>query len=44
MLYEVITAIQIGEALQEAHAKEIVHRDIKADNVMLNSKGRNNFV
>ncbi len=33
-------AIQIGEALQEAHSKGIVHRDVKADNVMLNAKGQ----
>jgi serine/threonine protein kinase len=33
-------AIQIGEALQEAHAKGIVHRDIKADNIMVNSKNQ----
>jgi len=31
-------SIQIAEALQEAHAKGIVHRDIKADNIMVNSK------
>ena len=32
--------IQIGEALQEAHGKGIVHRDIKADNIMVNSKNQ----
>jgi Tol biopolymer transport system component/predicted Ser/Thr protein kinase len=31
-------AIQIGEALQEAHSRGVVHRDIKAENVMVDSK------
>lgn len=33
-------AVQISEALQEAHGKDIVHRDIKADNIMLNTKNQ----
>jgi serine/threonine protein kinase len=36
----VTIASQIGEAMQEAHTKGIVHRDIKADNVMLTSRGQ----
>jgi len=31
-------AIQIAEALQEAHTHGIVHRDIKAENIMVNTK------
>ena len=33
-------AIQIGEALQEAHSHSIVHRDIKPENIMVNSKNQ----
>ena len=33
-------AIQIGEALNAAHSKGIAHRDIKADNIMLNSNNQ----
>ncbi|MGB6122117.1 MAG: serine/threonine-protein kinase, partial [Bacteroidota bacterium] len=33
-------AIQIGEALQEAHSKGIVHRDVKAENIMVNSRNQ----
>lgn len=33
-------AIQIGDALQEAHSKGIVHRDVKTDNIIVNSKNQ----
>lgn len=32
--------VQMAEALQEAHAHGIVHRDIKAENVMVNTRGQ----
>ncbi|MBI1804708.1 MAG: protein kinase [Ignavibacteriae bacterium] len=38
---DVITyAIQIGEALHEAHTRGIIHRDVKSDNIMVNSKNQ----
>jgi len=33
-------ATQIGEALQEAHSKGVVHRDVKTDNIMVNDKNQ----
>jgi serine/threonine protein kinase/Flp pilus assembly protein TadD len=33
-------AIQIGEALQEAHSKGVVHRDVKPENIMVNTKSQ----
>lgn len=33
-------AIQIAEALQEAHAHGIVHRDVKSENIMVNAKNQ----
>ncbi len=33
-------AIEIGEALQEAHSKGVIHRDIKSDNIMVNLKNQ----
>ena len=33
-------AIQVLEALEEAHSKGVIHRDIKPQNIMLSSSGR----
>jgi non-specific serine/threonine protein kinase len=33
-------AVQIGNALAEAHAHGIVHRDVKCDNILINAKNQ----
>ncbi len=33
-------AVQIAEGLEEAHAKDIVHRDIKSGNIIVTGKGQ----
>lgn len=32
-------SLQIASALQEAHAKDVIHRDIKAQNILVNEQG-----
>ena len=40
-LDELLTyAVHIGEALSEAHSKGIVHRDVKAENIMVSTKNQ----
>ena len=40
-IHEALTyAIQIGEALREAHINGILHRDIKTENIMINSQNQ----
>jgi serine/threonine protein kinase/dipeptidyl aminopeptidase/acylaminoacyl peptidase len=36
----IIYAIQICEALEEAHSKGVIHRDIKSGNIMVNTKNQ----
>ncbi len=33
-------AVQVGEALEEAHSRGIIHRDVKSDNIMVTAKGQ----